>query len=289
MTTDRMVYHLALTRAMLEGATIALLPGDPGRVEGIARTEPFVNARELANKREYRTWIAYVGTTPILVTSTGIGGPSASIAIDELAQIGITTFLRVGTTGAIQAHVDVGDVIVTTGAVRLDGASTHYAPIEYPAVAHPDVVSAAVAAARALDIPARIGVSASTDTFYPGAGACRLVHGIRAAALPGRHRGMAPAARPQLRDGSRDAAHDDGLHGAARRMRRRRGRQPDARRARGTRGAEARRAQRGAGGGARGRRPRALTVMWGCVNGRCRRGSRTTTIRQTTASTRVLS
>lgn len=163
-----MVYHLALDRALLEGATIALLPGDPGRVEAIARTEPFANARELANKREYRTWIAYVGATPILVTSTGIGGPSASIAIDELAQIGITTFLRVGTTGAIQAHVDVGDVVVTTGAVRLDGASTHYAPIEYPAVAHPDVVNAAIAAARALGIPARVGVSASCDTFYPG-------------------------------------------------------------------------------------------------------------------------
>lgn len=168
MTTDRLVYHLALTRSMLEGATIALLPGDPGRVEAIARTEPFANARELANKREYRTWIAYVGATPILVTSTGIGGPSASIAIDELAQIGVTTFLRVGTTGAIQQHVDVGDVVVTTGAVRLDGASTHYAPIEFPAVAHPDVVNAAIGAARALGIPAQVGVSASCDTFYPG-------------------------------------------------------------------------------------------------------------------------
>lgn len=168
MITDRMVYHLALTRSMIEGATIAVLPGDPGRVEGIARTEPFTNARELANKREYRTWIAYVGTTPILVTSTGIGGPSASIAIDELAQMGVTTFLRVGTTGAIQQHVDVGDVVVTTGAVRLDGASTHYAPIEYPAVAHPEVVMAAIAAARELNSPARVGVSASTDTFYPG-------------------------------------------------------------------------------------------------------------------------
>jgi uridine phosphorylase len=165
---DRLVYHLALTRSMLEGATIALLPGDPGRVEAIARTAPFSNARELANKREYRSWITYVGRTPVLVTSTGIGGPSASIAIDELAQIGVTTFLRVGTTGAIQPHVNVGDVVITTGAVRLDGASTHYAPIEFPAVAHPDVVNAAIGAARALGVAARVGVSASCDTFYPG-------------------------------------------------------------------------------------------------------------------------
>jgi len=94
--------------------------------------------------------------------------PSASIAIDELAQLGVRTFLRVGTTGAIQEDLDVGAVVITTGAVRLDGASTHYAPIEYPAVAHPDVVQAAAAAAAALGVPYRTGVSASCDTFYPG-------------------------------------------------------------------------------------------------------------------------
>lgn len=162
------VYHLNLGSDTIEGATVALLPGDPGRVEALARTAPLARPRELANKREYRTWIAYAGVVPVLVTSTGIGGPSASIAIDELAQLGIRTFLRVGTTGAIQADVDIGTVIVTTGAVRLDGASTHYAPIEYPAVAHPDLVAAARDAARELAIPCRLGVSASCDTFYPG-------------------------------------------------------------------------------------------------------------------------
>ena len=164
----RTVYHLNIDSAAIEGATVALLPGDPGRVQALATAPPFERARELANKREYRTWIAYVGRTPVLVTSTGIGGPSASIAIDELAQLGVRTFLRVGTTGAIQADIDIGTVIVTTGAVRLDGASTHYAPIEYPAVAHPDVVQAAISAARDLGVPARAGVSASCDTFYPG-------------------------------------------------------------------------------------------------------------------------
>ena len=142
----RTVYHLDLADDRLEGARIVLMPGDPGRVEKIAATPPFEGGRELANKREYRTWLAYAGGTPVLVTSTGIGGPSAAIAIDELAQLGVTTFIRVGTTGAIQPHINVGDVIITTGAVRLEGASGHYAPIEYPAVAHYEVVNALVAA-----------------------------------------------------------------------------------------------------------------------------------------------
>jgi uridine phosphorylase len=167
-TADRSVYHLALTTSMLEGATVALLPGDPGRVEGLARHAPLTDARELANKREYRTWMAYAGTVPVIVTSTGIGGPSASIAIDELAQLGIRTMIRVGTTGAIQAHVDVGDVVVTTGAVRLDGASRQYAPIEYPAVADYRVVQALVDAAKTAGVTARPGISCTTDTFYPG-------------------------------------------------------------------------------------------------------------------------
>jgi uridine phosphorylase len=164
----RTVYHLALDSDMIGGATVALLPGDPGRVETLARSAPLTGARELAFKREYRTWLAYSGTVPVLVTSTGIGGPSASIAIDELAQLGVRTFLRVGTTGAIQPDVAVGTVIITTGAVRLDGASTHYAPIEFPAVAHPDVVAAAIASAKMLGVPYRAGISASCDTFYPG-------------------------------------------------------------------------------------------------------------------------
>jgi uridine phosphorylase len=164
----RSVYHLDLNDTTIEGARVALLPGDPGRVSEIAATAPIERAREIAYKREYRSWLGYVGKTPVLVTSTGIGGPSASIAIDELAQLGVRTFLRVGTTGAIQADVNVGDVVVTTGAVRLDGASTHYAPIEYPAVADHDVVGALLRAARELAIPARSGVTCSCDTFYPG-------------------------------------------------------------------------------------------------------------------------
>ena len=162
------VYHLDLSVDRIESARFALLPGDPGRVEAIAKTSPFKDGREIAYKREYRTWLGYINGTPVLVTSTGIGGPSTTIAIDELAQLGVRTFLRVGTTGAIQPHINVGDVIITTGAVRLDGASNHYAPIEYPAVAHHEVVDALIEAARQQKIPYHIGITCSSDTFYPG-------------------------------------------------------------------------------------------------------------------------
>jgi uridine phosphorylase len=165
---DRTVYHLALSRSMLAGATIALLPGDPARVEHIAQTSPLERGKALANKREFRSWLAYAGKASVLVTSTGIGGPSTSIAVDELAQLGVSTFIRVGTTGAIQSDIDIGDVIVTTGAIRMDGASSHYAPVEYPAVAHIDVVNALLGAAAELGTPVRHGITCSSATFYPG-------------------------------------------------------------------------------------------------------------------------
>lgn len=161
------VHHLDMDRGSVDGARLVLLPGDPGRVPTIARSLDS-NAREVAWKREYRSFLARVDGHSVLVTSTGIGGPSASIAVDELAQLGIETFLRVGTTGAIQDGVGIGDVVITTGAVRLDGASTHYAPIEYPAVAHHDVVRALIEAAAGEEVPHHIGITASTDTFYPG-------------------------------------------------------------------------------------------------------------------------
>jgi uridine phosphorylase len=114
------VYHIDVTPEQVEGARIAILPGDPARVPLIAQMAPLTNARLIANKREYHSWLGYIGPVPIVVASTGIGGPSTSIAIDELAKLGIDTFLRVGTTGAIQPQIAVGDVVITTGAVRLE-------------------------------------------------------------------------------------------------------------------------------------------------------------------------
>jgi uridine phosphorylase len=164
------VMHLGLDTGMTKGARYALLPGDPYRSETLARAvADNGSASKLAWKREYCSWLAEVEGVPVLVTSTGIGGPSASIAIDELAQLGVTSFIRVGTTGAIQPHIPVGDVIITSGSVRLDGASTHYAPVEFPAVAHHEVMAALVAGAKQV-LPGRfhVGVTVSCDTFYPG-------------------------------------------------------------------------------------------------------------------------
>jgi len=165
------VYHLNLYNNQINNATVALLPGDPFRVPEIAKAikkQYGCEVKELAWKREYRTFLCYVDKRPILVTSTGIGGPSTSIAIEELAMLGVKTFVRVGTTGAIQKDIRPGDVIITTGSVRLDGASTHYAPIEYPAVAHHEIINALIKGARDAGIRYHVGITASSDTFYPG-------------------------------------------------------------------------------------------------------------------------
>ena len=160
------VFHLGLTKAMLDGATLAIVPGDPERVKRIA--ELMENATFLASHREYTSYLAYIDSKAVVVCSTGIGGPSTSIAVEELAQLGVRTFLRIGTTGAIQPHVNVGDVIVTQASVRLDGASLHFAPLEYPAVADFNATTAMVAACRDTNIEPHIGITASSDTFYPG-------------------------------------------------------------------------------------------------------------------------
>ncbi|MBE7413744.1 MAG: uridine phosphorylase [Deltaproteobacteria bacterium] len=122
----------------------------------------------IASRREFTTCLTEALGRKVLVTSTGIGGPSTSIAIDELAQLGVTHFIRVGTTGAIQDDIKNGDCVITTGSVRLDGASTHYAPIEYPAVADFSIVAALVLGAKEAGVRFHVGVTASSDTFYPG-------------------------------------------------------------------------------------------------------------------------
>ncbi|RLV60454.1 uridine phosphorylase [Parashewanella curva] len=160
------VFHLGLTKAMLDGANVAIVPGDPERVKRIA--ELMDNPTFLASHREYTSYLGYLDGKAVVVCSTGIGGPSTSIAVEELAQLGIDTFLRVGTTGAIQEHVKVGEVIVSQASVRLDGASLHFAPMEFPAVADFTCTTAMVEACRDAGIEPHVGVTASSDTFYPG-------------------------------------------------------------------------------------------------------------------------
>ena len=107
------VFHLGLSRDQVGEAELAIIPGDPGRVERIAAL--LDDPRPLASEREFTSWTGTVGGAPVIVCSTGIGGPSTSIAVEELAQLGVRIFLRVGTTGAIQPGIAPGEVIVTTG------------------------------------------------------------------------------------------------------------------------------------------------------------------------------
>lgn len=161
------MYHTGLTKEMIKGAKYALVPGDPGRVEGLAKAlDP--NAAFVASHRDFTTWTAEVNGQPILVMSTGMGGPCVTFAVEELARLGVETFIRVGTTGSIQEDLHLGDVVINTASVRMDGASRAYAPIEFPAAADMDTVLALREAAKESGIPFKTGISISTDSFWPG-------------------------------------------------------------------------------------------------------------------------
>ncbi len=164
-------YHLDLQKSQIKNAKIALLPGDPFRVLRLAekvKQQYGGDIAELAWKREFKTILCSMNRHSVLVTSTGIGGPSTSIVIEELAMFGVRTFIRVGTSGAIQKDIRPEDVIITTGSVRLDGVSNHYAPIEYPAVAHYEIVDSLIKAARKSNLRHHAGITVSSGTFYPG-------------------------------------------------------------------------------------------------------------------------
>lgn len=163
---DEVLYHIGLSRKIIENAAIVLLPGDPGRVEALARG--IGPAKFLASHREYTSWLAELNGAKILVCSTGMGGPSVAICVEELARIGLKKFIRVGTTGAIQENIELGDLIINKASVRLEGTSSHYAPIEFPAVASLEITNALVNAAKEVEIPYHIGISISSDTFWPG-------------------------------------------------------------------------------------------------------------------------
>lgn len=141
-----------------------LLPGDPGRCEKIAAY--FDNAEFVAQNREYTTYTGTLLGEKVSVCSTGIGGPSSAIAMEELFAIGADTFIRVGTCGGIDLKVRSGDLVIATGAVRQDGTSREYAPIEYPAVSDFEVTQALVWAAEEAGCRFHTGVVQSKDSFY---------------------------------------------------------------------------------------------------------------------------
>lgn len=155
-------YHLQIRPG--DVGRYVIMPGDPKRCAKIAKH--FDDAKLIADSREYVTYTGYLDGEKVSVTSTGIGGPSASIALEELTLCGADTFIRVGTCGGIELDVKGGDIVVATGAIRMEGTSKEYAPIEYPAVADLDVTNALVAAAKEKNFTHYTGVVQSKDAFY---------------------------------------------------------------------------------------------------------------------------
>ena len=156
-------YHIDIAPG--EIPKLVLLPGDPDRSKKIAE-QFFDNPEEIAKKREYWSFKGTWNDVPVAVCSTGIGCPSAAIALEELVKVGCKTFIRVGTSGAISHKVVSGDIVIFSGSVRDEGTSRQYVPIEFPAVAHPDTVIALTKAAEKRGATYHVGIGHSKDAFY---------------------------------------------------------------------------------------------------------------------------
>lgn len=141
-----------------------MLPGDPGRCQQIASY--LEDARLIAYNREYKTYTGTLLGEKVSVMSTGIGGPSTAIAVEELVKIGADTFIRVGTCGGMAREVIPGSIVIASGAIRAEGTSREYLPLEFPAVADHQVVCALEQSAKALGLPFHIGVVQCKDSYY---------------------------------------------------------------------------------------------------------------------------
>jgi uridine phosphorylase len=155
-------YHVGLAKG--EVGDYVLVPGDPGRTPMIAKH--LEGAREVAFSREYRTFTGSLGGVPVSTISSGMGGPAVAIMVEELSELGVHTFLRVGTCGAAQPEIKMGDLVIALGSVRTEGTPNGYVPTEYPAVASIDMVNAVVAAAKASGARHHVGIIRSVDALY---------------------------------------------------------------------------------------------------------------------------
>ena len=162
MLIDGRQMHIQITKGDI--GRYVILPGDPARCEKIAQY--FDDPKQIAHNREYTLWTGSLDGVPVAVCSTGIGGPSAAIAMEELVECGADTFIRVGTSGGIVDKVKGGDIVIATGAIRQEGTSREYLPIEFPAVADLTVTNALVQAAKNLGKKWHAGVVQCKDSFY---------------------------------------------------------------------------------------------------------------------------
>lgn len=158
------MHHLQITPGQI--GEFVIMPGDPGRCHIIA--EHFDNPQLIAKSREYTTYTGKYKGLIVSVTSTGMGCPSAAIALEELIMSGAKYFIRLGTTGALQKNINIGDIIIPTSAVRLEGTSVEYIPIEFPAIADIDIVDALIKVTHNKNKKFHIGIIMSHDAFYKG-------------------------------------------------------------------------------------------------------------------------
>ena len=161
-STDGTQYHIGLKEGDI--GEYVILPGDPKRCAKIA--EYFDDAKLIADRREFTTYTGFLNGVKVSVTSTGIGGPSAAIALEELVKVGGKYFIRVGTCGGMDLDVKSGDLVIATGAIRMEGTTTEYAPIQFPDVANYDIVTALIKASQNLNMPYHVGVVECKDSFY---------------------------------------------------------------------------------------------------------------------------
>ncbi len=162
MAVSEKKYHIGLGAG--DVGDYVLMPGDPFRTPLIARH--LDDAREVAFSREYRTFTGTVDGVKVSTMSSGMGGPSVAVGVEELHELGVHTLLRVGTCGGLQPQVKVGDLVIAIGSVRSEGTPDGYVPKEYPAIASLDVVNALVEAAEAAEAPYHVGVMRSVDALY---------------------------------------------------------------------------------------------------------------------------
>ncbi len=154
--------HIALEAGQI--GRYVFLPGSPERTEKIAAY--FEDPQEIAYNREYRTFVGKLDGTEVAVTSTGIGGPSAAIAAEELFQCGADTLMRVGTCASVSPKVCLGDVVIPNGAVKMEGVSSHYLPTEFPALPDFQMLKAIEQAAKRLGYPYNVGITITKASFY---------------------------------------------------------------------------------------------------------------------------
>ncbi|MGQ4912449.1 MAG: uridine phosphorylase [Candidatus Thorarchaeota archaeon] len=164
VTEERLQYHLEVKPG--DVARTVLLPGDPKRVKKISSL--WDSFKEVAEHRQFVTHTGTYHGRDISACSTGIGGPGTAIVVEELANVGVDSFIRVGSCATLKEDIEIGDLIISTAAVRLEGTSKQYVRPEYPASASHEIVLALIEAAESIGVNYHLGISASTDSFYLG-------------------------------------------------------------------------------------------------------------------------